>query len=312
MNFYVGNTDFDWYSFLKAKNNPLAPEDINFWKPGANSTFKAISKNEPFLLRLKSPRNVIAGVAFFSSFVNLPINYAWEVFGEANGTDSFSKFKSKIESYRFSSDPSLANNPNIGCIVLSNPIFFDESLWIESPSDWSRSIVQGKTYSDTSEIGKRLWQKVVSAIQLSQPQQPLLISSENSNGYYLGTQKIRIGQGAFRVNVTESYSRRCAISGERTLPVLQAAHIKSYADDGPNITSNGILLRSDLHTLYDAGYLAITEDYHVEISPRLHEEFSNGKDYYKYHGEKLLILPNDPTELPSKEFLRWHNETYFR
>lgn len=48
-----------------------------------------------------------------------------------------------------------------------------------------------------------------------------------------------------------------------------------------------------------------------DVSRRLHEDYGNGKDYYKYHGQKLLILPEKKIELPSKEFLRWHNENEF-
>ncbi|RPI44481.1 MAG: hypothetical protein EHM59_12710 [Betaproteobacteria bacterium] len=43
----------------------------------------------------------------------------------------------------------------------------------------------------------------------------------------------RLGQGAFRVLVTDAYQRRCAVTGEKTLPVLEAAHIRPYAEDGP-------------------------------------------------------------------------------
>jgi putative restriction endonuclease len=67
--------------------------------------------------------------------------------------------------------------------------------------------------------------------------------------------KARIGQGAFRVLVTEAYNRRCALTGERSLPVLQASHIKPFAKQEPHRVSNGLLLRSDLHLLFDTGLL---------------------------------------------------------
>src|SRR5690606_11461688 len=70
--------------------------------------------------------------------------------------------------------------------------------------------------------------------------------------------RARLGQGAFRVLVTDAYQKRCAISGERTLPVLQAAHIRPYAAAGPHRVSNGLLLRSDLHILFDRGYVTVT------------------------------------------------------
>ena len=53
------------------------------------------------------------------------------------------------------------------------------------------------------------------------------------------------------------------------------------------------------------------KDYRIDVSKRLHEDYGNGKDYYKYHGEKLLILPEKQIELPSKEYLEWHNEHVF-
>jgi putative restriction endonuclease len=119
--------------------------------------------------------------------------------------------------------------------------------------------------------------------------------------------KHRLGQGAFRVVVTDAYHRRCAITGEKTLPVLEAAHIKPYAVQGPHDISNGILLKSDFHTLFDGGYITIDPSFTVEVSKRLHDDFGNGRDYYSYHGKKLQIIPEQAIQLPSREFLDWHN-----
>jgi hypothetical protein len=67
----------------------------------------------------------------------------------------------------------------------------------------------------------------------------------------------RLGQGLFRILVTDAYSRRCAITGERTLPVLEAAHIKPYSLVKRHELPNGLLMRSDLHRLLDEGYLTV-------------------------------------------------------
>ena len=82
----------------------------------------------------------------------------------------------------------------------------------------------------------------------------------------------RLGQGAFRIVVTDTYDRRCALTGERTLPVLEAAHIKPYSSGGAHDITNGLLLRSDLHTLFDRGYLTVTPEYRLEVSRRIREE----------------------------------------
>ncbi|SFG55192.1 HNH endonuclease [Desulfotomaculum arcticum] len=121
----------------------------------------------------------------------------------------------------------------------------------------------------------------------------------------------RIGQGTFKVLVTEAYHRRCAISGEKTLPVLEAAHIKPYSQEGPHSTSNGLLLRKYLHTLFDRGYLTIDESLHIEVSKRIKEGYGNGREYYAFHGKKLVEVPNSIQEKPSKQFLRWHNENVY-
>jgi putative restriction endonuclease len=123
--------------------------------------------------------------------------------------------------------------------------------------------------------------------------------------------RARLGQGAFKTLVLQAYSSHCAMTGEKTLPVLEAAHIRQYAEGGPHRTSNGLLLRSDLHTLFDSGYMTVTPDYRIEVSPRIRQEFNNGKEYYALHGRSLITLPDNPAERPSREFLNWHNEKVF-
>ena len=122
--------------------------------------------------------------------------------------------------------------------------------------------------------------------------------------------KVRLGQGAFRVLVTDAYTRRCSITGEKTLPVLEAAHIKPYSKSGPHFISNGLLLRSDLHKLFDAGYITITKNYKVEVSKRIREEFQNGKEYYQYHGKELAYLPSRPLDRPNEKYIEWHNSNF--
>ena len=78
------------------------------------------------------------------------------------------------------------------------------------------------------------------------------------------------------------------------------------------MVSNGMLLRSDLHKLFDSGYMTITPDYHVEVSPRIREEYHNGKEYYSMHGKTLSITPDRTRDRPSTDLLRWHNENIFQ
>jgi putative restriction endonuclease len=121
----------------------------------------------------------------------------------------------------------------------------------------------------------------------------------------------RLGQGAFRVLVTDIYRRRCAVTQERTLPALEAAHIRPYGDGGEHEARNGLLLRRDIHSLFDAGYVTVTPDLHFEVSPRIREEFDNGKHYYSFHGQRI-DPPKEIGQRPDPGALTWHNEHCFK
>jgi putative restriction endonuclease len=313
MKFFVGVTDYDWFRLHASK---ARLEEVNFWRPSPEATFKALSIGEPFLFKLHSPRNFIVGGGFFTCFVQLPISLAWEAFGEGNGVRSLSEIHERIAKYR-RVPIGATENPPIGCILLAEPFFFSQPEWIPVPSDFSLNIVQGKGYdTETGVTGKRLWEAVaerlairtareldsgpatVAAVERARFGEPMLV-------------RPRLGQGTFRVIVTNAYERRCAFTGERTLPVLEAAHIRPYGLGGPHDPQNGLLLRSDLHTLFDQGYITVdAEQLKVVVSSRIREEFENGRDYYQLHG-RAIRLPIETSSLPSREYLAFHN-TLFR
>ncbi len=311
MKFYLGVTDTKWYNFLSLRNR----EDINFWRPGGNSSFRALPIGGPFLFKLKSPQNAIGGVGFFSSYITLPLSIAWDYFAEGNGCNSYDELQKMIIPLR---TDKVNPNPTIGCIVLTSPIFFRKEDWISVPEDWQPSTQQGKTYSTEDEVGRRTWNKIEILIQkYLQPipgeKETQLTVEEPTSPYGKSVLvKVRLGQGAFRVLVTDAYNRKCAISGEKTLPVLEAAHIKPYAKSGSHVISNALLLRSDIHKLFDTGYMTITANHKVEVSKRIKEEFENGKEYYRFHGNDIFNLPNRSINKPEKSFVDWHNQNVYK
>lgn len=313
MEFYIAVTDTGWFKFL----SHVMPEDVNFWQPSGCGSFKRLKHGGPFLFKLRMPVNMIAGIGFFSSYTCLPVSMAWETFGNRNGCDSIESLRSMIMRYR---NDHLDPNPRIGCIVLTNPIFFDPEDYIPVPADWAKSIVRGKYYESDIPLGQYVWQQVRRLLTMEKylPQpvgevknQLVLENREERYGREVLT-RVRIGQAAFRVLVTEAYQRRCSVSGEKTLPVLEAAHIRPYAQAGPQTVSNGLLLRSDIHKLFDSGYLTITNERKIEVSGRIREEFENGREYYQYHGRPLLYLPGEEINLPDPQFIRWHNDHVYK
>lgn len=304
---YVGITDFDWFKTLKQANC----DEVNFWKPGGRTNFKALDEGDLFLFKLHSPKDYIVGGGFFLKFSILPSSLAWEAFGIANGAMSLMELNNRIYKYKKTSrlsDP----DPYIGCIILSMPFYFDEQDWIPVPQDWNRNIVQGKTYDTEEMTGLALYEQVQEKLRLQNVMQVGVMERDSEKRY--GKEQIikpRIGQGAFKVLITDAYHRKCAITGEKTLPVLEAAHIKPYSMEGPHEINNGLLLRRDFHTLFDRGYITVDKNLNVEVSHRIKEDFGNGKEYYAHHGSKLIILPERKDQLPDPDYLEWHNENVY-
>jgi len=308
MKFYVGVTDNDWFDYLRGLPGI---DEVNFWQPGGGSPFKILQPGEPFLFKLHSPLNFITGGGFFAHWTRLPISLAWETFGEKNGARSFEEMKNLIISRRGVGKDRFEDF-NIGCILLEQPFFFDRSDWIRSPSDWKAPTQQGKHYDLLTEPGKSLWEQVRMRLAGKSSYLPET-RIEDSARYGAPTLvQYRLGQGSFRIMVTDAYDRACAITEEHTLPALEAAHIKPFNLQGPNAVYNGLLLRSDIHRLFDKGYITVTPALRIEVSRRIREEFENGRYYYPFHGNKLHHLPKGKEDWPSKDLLIWHNESVFR
>jgi putative restriction endonuclease len=300
MKFWIGITDKAWFDRLRA----LRAREVNFWQPSAKPLANFLAPGMPFLFKLHSPHDYIVGGGYFVRFSRLPARVAWEAFGPGNGVPDYATLKQRVERYR--KEP-VRGDPEIGCNVLNEPFFLEERDWLRVPDTWTKSIQRGKSYDDAEPEGARFLEQV--RLRVGQP-----VASDNEALDRYGSDyltRARLGQGAFRVLVTEAYGRRCAITGERTLPVLEAAHIKAYAEEGPHRTTNGLLLRSDMHKLLDAGYLTVTPELRVEVSSRLKADFENGREYYKHHGQGLAIVPERLEERPSASFLKWHNEVKF-
>jgi len=307
MKIFVGVTDRSWYETLKS----IKPDEINFWRPGGSTSFKAINPGDLFLFKLHSPDNHIVGGAYFIRFSQLPLSLAWESFGIKNGVDDEYEFLRTIQRYRSKNtirSDGHDHDPTIGCILLGEPFFFEKEDWVDLPEDWSPNIVQGKTYDTDTEQGYQLY-KSVHGVQVRN--RIINVTQGEERFGKPQTYLPRLGQGAFRVVVTEAYERRCAVTGEKTLPVLDAAHIKPYALQGQHAVDNGLLLRKDLHALFDRGYITVYKDLTLGVSDRLYKDFGNGRDYKAMHGRELMSIPKMEGLMPRKENLEWHNNHVF-
>jgi putative restriction endonuclease len=305
---YVASTDYDWFTFLRAIAPPV--DEVNFWKPGASTAFRALQPGEPLFFKLKAPHNAIGGFGYFSHYSSLPVSMAWEVYGVANGAQSLRQVRERLLHFRqrFGMVADPRQDFWVGCILLTGAVFFDDDDWVRIPEDWASNIVGGKGYDLGVGEGQRVWLECLARALPFRPGSGVLADRPLPGGYgEPALLRPRLGQRSFRIAVLDSYGRRCAVTNERTLPALEAAHICDYAEVGEHALNNGLLFRADIHKLFDSGYVTVTPDYRFNVSRRIKEEFENGRDYYRRDGSPIR-LPARTNDYPLAEALRWHNE----
>lgn len=301
MKFWISPTDHSWFAFLAQER----PDEVDFWHPSGKAPFKQLPTGSPFLFKLKDPHNHIAGGGYFVKFTQMPLSMAWDAFGRKNGAESFERFEQLIRRYHRTAEQ-RGFDPIIGCSILTQPFFWDRHEWIDVNGIWKSQIVNGAYFDTEEDPGAQIWQAVQQRSQLDSA------VAESPDRYGNPTLiQPRLGQGAFKVLVLDAYRRRCAITGESTLPVLEAAHILPYAEEGPHEIRNGMLLRSDFHKLFDRGLITVTQDLRVEVSSRIQQQWFNGKAYYRLQGQRLANLPESEREHPDARYLAWHNEHRF-
>lgn len=110
---------------------------------------------------------------------------------------------------------------------------------------------------------------------------------------------VRRGQADFRDRLLDAYGR-CAVTGSEVATVLEAAHIDRYFGDNSHHVTNGLLLRSDIHTLFDAQFLTVDDNYLIRVSPRL-----ANSEYAQFDGRGIQ-LPEQEHLWPDRAALSRH------
>ena len=200
--------------------------------------------------------------------------------------------------------------------------FLPKEFWLPDPPGWSPNIVRGRMYDREQVDGEAIWaalgphmaQRQSGLVREAVPtglQLPLVVTTQSAYGPAARIRP-RLGQGAFRLLLTDLYKRRCAITGESTLPVLDAAHIVPFAESASHDLSNGLLLRADFHKLFDAGLVGVSPDLTVRVSPRIRDQWFNGKAYYRLDGQPLAVVPDHLAHRPDPDRLDWHLRNIFQ
>lgn len=297
--FAIAPTDNTWFETLR--QNELN-SFVNFWTP-TPWKITGLSKGSRFYFMLKSPIRKCAGFGNFFAYEEMSINQAWKEFGKRNGCESKEELRRKITLYL---EKNSKQNPKeegddykIGCIVLSNCEFWEngEYLNIEDFNiSFPKEVVKLKYFYEDDLIKNSL--------SLPEKKDFELVSAAREKFENVTTTK-RDGQARFKRKMLETYSNKCCISGEETPELLEAAHIQPYINKSSNHIQNGLLLRKDLHTLFDNGLLNISQLYKIRLSPQIKSKY-----YLDFEG-KSLSLPLEERNYPSKQALKLR-ENMFR
>jgi putative restriction endonuclease len=268
-----------------------------------------LKPGEPFFFRVKSPVSRIGGFGFFARFDQLPVWRAWEVFGEANGVAGERALLDRLSAV---ARTDIDRSDKLGCIAVVGCTFFPDDQLLSVPDSFNPQNISGSLIDLDGVEGKELMELSMSQRSpAEEPQRPSTPSKAEQARY--GTeQRIlpRLGQGSFRLAVTDAYEGACCATGEPSLPALEAVHIRPWSQGGTHDLSNGLLLRRDLHRLFDLGYLSVGSDRRLQVSTRLQDEFGTRCAYLDLGGRKLAV-PRDPAHAPSSEALTWHAESVF-
>jgi putative restriction endonuclease len=312
MNGFIAVTDKDWFEFLSQQKDL---DEVNFWRPSDTRSPQQLRAGMPLLFKLRKRfGGWIVGWGIFERHDVSPAWLAWDAFGSKNGAATLADMRRRIEQLRADGGATKTGGGDyeIGCLMLSGPVFLPRDAWVKPPAGWPENVVQGKGYDLSTGEGARVWQDCLAhgaGHSLATDQPARVFPAAKYSEPMLARR--RLGQGIFRLSVTDAYGRACAVTSEHSLPALEAAHSRPFGDGGEHAVSNGLLLRSDIHRLFDKGYVGVSSDHHFVVSKKLKDDFSNGRSYYPLHGSKIR-LPERDNDRPAAEFLKWHMESTFR
>lgn len=297
--FAVSPTDNDWFEFLKGVE---LNSYVNFWTPTPWNV-KKLNISDRWYFLLKSPIREIAGFGEFVEYKNMTAEQAWNEFGQRNGCIDKADFVKRIQQYidknsrKFGKIDINVETYKIGCIILKNCEFWDEEFF-KNPKkyqiDFAKEVVKFKYFKNNDPFQE---------LEIIANDEFFPLDKTRDENKRLVNQ--RSGQGKFKGAILKAYENRCCISGETCPELLEAAHIQRYLDEQSNHIQNGILLRVDLHRLFDSGLLSITEDYEVVLS-----ELVDSITYTMFNKAKIR-LPQKGKEWPSKKALK-ARESNFR
>lgn len=295
--FALGTTDLDWHAQLSAE----PPVGVaNYWTPTPWRV--RLAPGSRWFFMLKKPIRRIGGFGTLRRYEESTVSETWRRYGRANGVQSIEDLRTRLGGYiERRSKAGQTSDPVIGGVVLEDCVFLPPSLQV-APQDlglaFASSIVKWKGFPGELELpyerGTRHPGDAFELVSITDP------DSE------MRRVKKRIGQPRFRAEVLDAYGDTCAFTGTCCREALDAAHIQPFRSMASNHVQNGLALRRDVHCLFDAGLLGVSEHGRILVSETL-----AATEYAALAG-KVVGRPLLPGHRPAPAALAFHRTQTFR
>lgn len=308
---YVIAVPYPWYRAIKAHYIVSGSKSVNCWTAGGMHYLKDVRDLEPGTLTvfevILDGHQLLCGGGFYFRSMEMEPEHAWDVYGVNNGAESYDDFLNQI------GESGWKQGENITAHVLNGAFAFSRKESFEMPEELPLDLKTGQMkIFGLDEPEGRFIAKVI-----MHRRSPHLRPGTNNNEwpgiYLMAAEKHAFDYSmVFSTKMLCAYGFRCAITGDATTPLLDVAHIRTFYDERFTKPENGIVMRNDLHRLFSLGYVtcvyASDDEVKVKVSKRI--AAIGGRTYLKYDGSSLR-LPEDRSQWPSREYLKWHNQRRF-
>lgn len=285
-------------------------QGASLWSVGDSEFDKECSQLAPgslvLLFREKDGRYLIVGGGYFLGWSSISPKESWELYGVSNGAYNYEDFVQDIQQ-RGGNEQS-----NLSSAKLMHTFVFNTGDIVCIPDELNSLVEQKQhfTLSLSEPAGHYLHNRVLDM-------RDGYIGNDGTDWqgmYYVASHRnSKAYMAEFHARVLDAYNCQCAVTGVKARPVLMIAHIQPFYDAKFQSVSNGIVLRSDIYSMFKSGYITfVYNDKGDKLITKVSDTVAaaGGADYKSFDGIELK-LPEDVSLWPSKKYMLWHNRNCF-